>query len=82
MKMITKINVINKDQDHYLYNDETKILLKMLNNGMNILEAGDKKFFISKTGSNTRTVKIYKITTKLIFFKNYKLLTTLKIKYN
>ena len=80
MKMITKIIVI--DNDRYLYNEERKILLKMLNNGMNILEAGDKKFFISKTGFNTRTVKIYKITTKLIFFKNYKLLTTLKIKYN
>jgi hypothetical protein len=78
--MITRIIVI--DNDRYLYEYETKILLRMLNNGINNLEAGDKKFCISKTGTNTRTIKIYKIIPKLIFFKNYKLVTTLKIKYN
>ena len=80
--MITKIIITNKDKDHYLYNDETKILLRMLNNGINNLESGDKKFCISKTGTNARTIKIYKIIPKLIFFKTYKLLTTLKIKHN
>lgn len=80
--MITKITVINKNKEHYLYNDEGKILLKMLHNGISILHVLDKCFEITKTGNNTATVKISKVTTTLIFFKTYNLKTTLKIKYN
>jgi hypothetical protein len=80
--MITKITITNKDKEHYLYNDETKILLKMLNNGISILHVLDKCFVIKKTGSNTATIKISKVKTTLIFFKTYNLKTTLKIKYN
>jgi len=80
--MIKKINVSNKDKTHYLYDNETKLLLKMLNNGISTLHIKDKCYNITKTGNNTAIVKISKVTTTLIFFKNYKLLTTLKIKYN
>lgn len=79
--MIKKIDVSNKDKTHYLYDNETKILLKMLNNGINTFDIKDKCFDITKTGNNNAIVKISKVTTTLIFFKNYKLLTTLKIKY-
>jgi len=80
--MIKKITVINKNKEHYLYNDEEKILLKMLNNGISILHVLDKCFVIKKGGKNTATVKISKVKTTLIFFKTYNLKTTLKIKYN
>lgn len=80
--MITKITVINKDKEHYLYNDEEKILLKMLNNGISILHVLNKCFVIKKGGKNIATVKISKVKTTLIFFKTYNLKSTLKIKYN
>jgi len=80
--MIKKIDVSNKDKTHYLYDNEKNILLKMLNNGVSPLHIKDKCFDITKTGNNTAIVKISKVTTTMIFFKNYKLLTTLKIKYN
>ena len=79
--MITKITITNKDKEHYLYNDETKILLKMLNNGISILHVLDKCFVIKKTGNNTATVKISKVKTTMIFFKTYNLKSTLKISY-
>jgi len=80
--MIKKISIINKSKDHYLYEPETKILLKMLNNGLFTLHVLDKYFVIKKTGNNTAIVKISKVKTTLIFFKKYNLKTTLKIKYN
>jgi len=80
--MITKITITNKSKEHYLYNDEEKILLKMLNNGISILHVLDKCFIIKKASKNTATVKISKVKTTLIFFKTYKLKSTLKIKYN
>jgi hypothetical protein len=80
--MIKTISIINKNKEHYLYNDEEKILLKMLNNGISILHVLDKCFIIKKGGKNTATVKISKVKTTLIFFKTYNLKTTLKIKYN
>ena len=79
--MITKITITNKDKEHYLYNDETKILLKMLNTGISILHVLDKCFVIKKTGNNTATVKISKVKTTMIFFKTYNLKSTLKISY-
>jgi hypothetical protein len=78
--MIKTIIVI--DNDRYLYNDETKILLKMINNGLSILYVKNKKFDIIKNGNNTATIKISKVEKKFFFFNEYKLLTTLKIKYN
>ena len=42
----------------------------------------DKCFNIKKTGNNTAIVKISKVKTTMFFFKNYNVLTTLKIKYN
>jgi len=80
--MIKKITITNKNKDHYLYDDENKILLKMLNNGISTLHVLNKCFNITKTGNNNATVKISKVTTTLIFFKTYKVKTTLKIKYN
>jgi hypothetical protein len=79
--MIKTINVINKSKENYLYDNETKILLKMLNNGIEKLIIKDKCFNIKKTGNNTAIVNITKIKT-IIFFKTYNVLTTLKIKYN
>jgi len=79
--MIKTISIINKSKEHYLYNDEEKILLKMLNNGISILHVLDKCFVIKKGGKNTATVKISKVKTTLIFFKTYKLKSTLKINY-
>jgi len=79
--MIKKIDVSNKDKTHYLYDNETKLLLKMLNSGINTLHIKDKCYSITKTGNNTAIVKISKVKTTMIFFKNYKLLTTLKINY-
>ena len=78
--MIKKIIVI--DNDRYLYENERNVLLKMLNNGLTVLHLKNKRFNITKNGSNTAIIKIYKITDKFFFLKDYILLTTLNIKYN
>jgi hypothetical protein len=82
--MITKITVINKDKDHYLYDIEKNIILSMLNNNELKREYNKAKkcFKIVKIGKNTATVRIYKITDKFFFLKDYILLTTLNIKFN
>jgi hypothetical protein len=80
--MIKKITVTNKDKNHYLYEQENNILLFMLNNNEIKREVKNKCFKIVKIGTNSGTVRIYKITDKFFFLKKYILLTTLKIKYN
>jgi len=80
--MITKITVTDNKQDKYLYDNEVKILLSMLNNDIKKNEIKNKFYYIVKTGNNTAKIKISKIIPKLIFFKDYKTLTILNIKYN
>jgi len=80
--MIKKIILTNKDKDHYLYEQENNILLSMLNNNELKREYKKKCFKIIKIGKNTATVRIYKITDKFFFLKDYILLTTLNIKFN
>jgi hypothetical protein len=80
--MITKIIVTNKDKDHYLYDSETKILLAMLNKGLEKYEINKKYFVILKNPGSKATIRIYSVTDKFFFLKKYNLKTTLKIKYN
>ena len=54
----------------------------MINNGEKKREQNNKFFYIVKTGKNTATVKISKIEKMFIFFKKYKTLTIVKIKYS
>jgi hypothetical protein len=80
--MIKKISVTDNDKEKYLYENEKNVLLSMLNNNELKREVKNKCFKIVKIGTNTATVKIYKVTDKFFFLKDYILLTTLNIKYN
>ena len=80
--MIKKISVTDNDKEKYLYDNEKNILLSMLNNNQLKREVKNKCYYIVKIGVNTAKIKISKITPKFIFFKDYKTLTILNIKYN
>ena len=80
--MIKKIEVISAGFNKYLYENEVKILLKMLNNNINTLETNSKIFKITKQKNNFAIVKIYKLKKILFVYLSNKLVTDLKIKYS
>ena len=79
--MIKKIEIISTGKNKYLYENEEKILLKMLNNNINTLETNSKIFKITKQKNNIAIVKIYKLKKILFVYLSNKLVTELKIKY-
>jgi len=80
--MIKTITIINKTKEDYLYSDETKILLKMLNNNIIKNETRNKRIVILNKEKNTALIRIYKITHEFFFLKKYKLLNSFYIKYS
>ena len=80
--MIKKIEIISTGENKYLYENEVKILLKMLNNNINTLEINSKIFKITKQKNNFAIVKIYKLKKILFVYLSNKLVTELKIKYS
>jgi hypothetical protein len=75
--MIKKIEIISTGKNKYLYENEVKILLKMLNNNIKKLQIKNKIFAIDVKENKTANVRIYKI--QYVIFN--KLVTELKIKY-
>lgn len=76
--MIKKIEVLSTGKNKYLYENEVKILLNMLNKNVKKMEILNKTFVVNIQKNNTAIVKIYKIQ----YFIFVKLLTELKIKYS
>ncbi len=76
--MIKKIEIISTGKDKYLYENEVKILLKMLNDNIKKLQIKNKIFAIDVKENKKANIRIYK-TQYIIFFK---LVTELKIKYS
>ena len=80
--MIKKIEVISTGTNKYLYENEVKIILEMINNFIVKKQIGNKIFMVSIRKNKTANVSIYKIQKIWFVNVNYKLLTSLKIKFN